>query len=1137
MSPRSSQRRVIVTGMPVSHAPLPQGAPTPSPGAPRTAPPGPVQPPAQAAPALSATRLAQMRQDAQARTQDVLRRAQVVHDAAADLRVRDLEGLDAQTTALQQRIEGERRARRAQADQAAQAEWQAASTALRSLVTELAPGVAGSPLGAGTQADASTQADPARFLRVGTARIPQDAPAGPSGPTVSTSPASPAVSPSPAGPARSPGPARDGAVGEATAESVAALAPFLCRSHWHLSGSTRQAQELVLSALTRVIGQVPLKHLRVLVFDPRVTGVVGPLSPLRAASGTSFPPPVADPGALVAALRQALEATTQNAERIAVAGARDLLDLWRREGEASGVLTVVVLLDHPYCVDDQLSRVLKQVAAMSPASGLHLVVQSDPAYGPPQVPPGPWLALCAQDGCWQVPGLPGSVRVAHDGAPALDAVEHVIRQAVQRSRSVTGPRIPLVELIGDDMERPWTGSSRDSLEAVVGRVGREPLVLSLRTENPPHPNLLIGGAVGQGKSNLLLDIVYSLAVRYPPEELTMLLLDYKRGLEFARFAPDEDGQNWLPHVSVLSLESDQEFGVAVLDYVRQELERRSELFKDAGASSIVAYRRTTGEVMPRMLVIIDEFHVMFEGDDDLVDQAVAITETIAKQGRAYGIHLLLASQTVSGISGLRAKGDSIFAQFPLRMSLKNTAQESEAILSQHNRAAAELTYRGEVVLNRNFGHDPAGSNVRGTAAWAQSEVMAVLQQGLWSRGHAAPPLVFLGAEEARWPTAHLERLRGTGAPSAPRLWLGRPVAVSDVPSVLELDTDVDQGVVLVGSGEELAGAVMGSAVLTALATTPQEASLLVLTGLDQLPGRLEAAVDAWRQAGRGVRVVGRTEVARVLVEEVAPLLADGAPHPMLVVGVGLQRVVGMSRPYQAPATALADSAGTAADSALADSAAGASGTAPGPGTAALGPGTTAPGSGDLAAPSPAVDLLGPADAVEPDWDALAAGIDLGAGGWEGAGAGALGLAPEPVTPASVLQRVFTDGGLQQVFALGWWTTLRAMGRDLGQYQRPGVRATVLLRLGLADLRELTGPHTKPLGRGPRVGLLDHASDAEMQVLVPLAAPDASVVAQLAGQGARGPGQGAVQDAGGPDQGAGQPSPVGTQRPGGQEDVA
>lgn len=1115
MSPSSPRRRVIIAGTDVSHAPLPAapqpptrpqapaGAGTPAPGTPGFTASAP------AVPTVSASRLEEMRRDAATRTRQVAHRAEAVGKDLSDLRRRDLDDLDARTTALQERIEDERRLRAAQAARTVRAERERATESLADLLSSLAPGVAGYPwadltagsagsaagIGREPERAAGWQAGPARYVRVGSARVGD----------------------------------RSGA--------VPALAPLLCESHWRVTGSTRQAQELVLSVLARIIGQIPLRHLRILVLDPRVTGVAGPLAPLRDAVGSCLPPAMTDAQSMTRALREAMTRAAANAERIAVAGARDLLDLWERDGEASGSLTIAVVLDHPYCADDELRRVLSQVAAMRPASGLHLIVQSDPAYGEADPGPGRWTGLHVSGGRWAVPGMPGTVVVEHDGAAPLDGVGRVIRDAVERTRAVTGPTIPLTDLISQDLEQPWTGSSQDGLDAVIGRAGREPLVLSLRTENPPHPNVLIGGAVGQGKSNLLLDIVYSLAARYSPQELGMLLLDYKRGLEFARFAPDEAGENWLPHVRVLSLESDQEFGVAVLDHVQEELERRSRLFKEAGASSIVAYRSLAGRAMPRLLLMIDEFHVMFEGDEDLVDRAVAVVETIAKQGRAYGIHLLLASQTVSGISGLRAKGDSIFAQFPLRMSLKNTAQESEAILSQHNRAAAELTYRGEVVLNRNFGHDPAGSNVRGTAAWAQSEVMAVLQQGLWSRGHAAPPLVFLGAEEARWPTAHLERLRGTGAPSAPRLWLGRPVAVSDVPSVLELDTDVDQGVVLVGSGEELAGAVMGSAVLTALATTPQEASLLVLTGLDQLPGRLEAAVDAWRQAGRGVRVVGRTEVARVLVEEVAPLLADGAPHPMLVVGVGLQRVVGMSRPYQAPATALADSAGTAADSALADSAAGASGTAPGPGTAALGPGTTAPGSGDLAAPSPAVDLLGPADAVEPDWDALAAGIDLGAGGWEGAGAGALGLAPEPVTPASVLQRVFTDGGLQQVFALGWWTTLRAMGRDLGQYQRPGVRATVLLRLGLADLRELTGPHTKPLGRGPRVGLLDHASDAEMQVLVPLAAPDASVVAQLAGQGARGPGQGAVQDAGGPDQGAGQPSPVGTQRPGGQEDVA
>ena len=54
--------------------------------------------------------------------------------------------------------------------------------------------------------------------------------------------------------------------------------------------------------------------------------------------------------------------------------------------------------------------------------------------------------------------------------------------------------------------------------------------------------------VGTGKSNLLLDIIYGLATRYSPAEFELHLLDFKNGLEFARFAPDARGDNWPPHV-------------------------------------------------------------------------------------------------------------------------------------------------------------------------------------------------------------------------------------------------------------------------------------------------------------------------------------------------------------------------------------------------------------------------------------------------------------------------------------------------------------------------------------------------------------------------------------------------------------
>ena len=104
------------------------------------------------------------------------------------------------------------------------------------------------------------------------------------------------------------------------------------------------------------------------------------------------------------------------------------------------------------------------------------------------------------------------------------------------------------------------------------------------------------------------------------------------------------------------------------------------------------------------------------------------------------------------------------------MSLKNTAQESEAILSPHNRAAAELTYRGEVILNRNYGLDPAAANVRGVAAWAEPQALDELQRRLFDLGHDDPPMVFIGANRAAWPEHGPDRADdGEG----PVMWLGR----------------------------------------------------------------------------------------------------------------------------------------------------------------------------------------------------------------------------------------------------------------------------------------------------------------------------------------------------------------------------
>lgn len=677
--------------------------------------------------------------------------------------------------------------------------------------------------------------------------------------------------------------------------SVPALAPLLNEAGWYLTGERMVSEELVVSVLTRILAMVPVRHLKVEVFDPRLRGIVGRFTNLRNAFGSNFPQPASDPAAFVTRVANMMESAGANVELAMASGAATLTDLWAQGGVPEGQLNLCVVLDYPYAVDARLQEQLVRAASIGGPSGTSLLVVADasvPAASDVNTEALSRLLrpLVNESGRWHSSDLP--VQVRPDPAPPAALVTAMVTGAIEAAASLRGPVIPLTDLIAADLEQPWTGSSAEALDIVIGREKSLPLTLSLRTENPPHPNLLVGGAVGQGKSNLLLDIIYSLAARYRPEELELHLLDFKRGLEFKRFAEDERGRNWLPHAKVLCLESSPAFGIAVLRHMDHEMERRSQLFKAAGVASLNAYR-SMGCELPRVVLIIDEFHVLFEGSDTEVDAAVGYLTKLAKQGRAYGIHLLLASQTITGVGALSVKGDAIFAQFPLRMSLKNTADESQAILSRGNKAAADLTYRGELILNRNFGHDPSGSNVRAVAAYADPEAMQRLQNDLWQRGHGEPPMMFYGSSYADYRSL-IEPTPKSSRDERLPLWIGRPIAVSSDVRGLTLTPDVDQAVAVVGQDAELAVAVLRSMANSATANLATRGGKIVLlqAGDDDVVAPLRQVIARAQARGVEVQVVPRTEVTTFIRDELAPRLKVDA-EPWLVMGIGLQRVRGM----------------------------------------------------------------------------------------------------------------------------------------------------------------------------------------------------------------------------------------------------
>ena len=203
---------------------------------------------------------------------------------------------------------------------------------------------------------------------------------------------------------------------------------------------------------------------------------------------------------------------------------------------------------------------------------------------------------------------------------------------------------------------------------------------------------LVGGDVRMGKTNLLHVLISQLALRYPPEELELYLLDFKE-VEFDAYLTER-----LPHARAITSRTDREFGLSMLRRFHDEIDRRARLCREARVTDLPDYRRETGLVLPRALVIMDEFQVLFSEEDRLAREAGRLLADIAKRGAAFGLHLLFATQSPGG--PLTAYLRPVYEQMALRIALGCTQPSvSQAILGEGNEAATKLIRAGDAIYN------------------------------------------------------------------------------------------------------------------------------------------------------------------------------------------------------------------------------------------------------------------------------------------------------------------------------------------------------------------------------------------------------------------------------------------------------
>ncbi len=301
-------------------------------------------------------------------------------------------------------------------------------------------------------------------------------------------------------------------------------------------------------------------------------------------------------------------------------------------------------------------------------------------------------------------------KVALDRPPDSHKFNKIIEAITKATKEFQVDTIPFSELYP---EQEWSSDSRKEIRAPIGLMGAMDKLDFWLGENEDKQlasHGLLAGKTGSGKSYTLHAIIIGLAMRYSPDELELCLLDFKEGVEFQMYVDPEKGENnseelnednALPHAKVVSIESDREFGLSVLEYVNKQIEERSIKFKSAGnLSKLQDYRDKTGEKMPRILAVIDEFQYMFQENDSITKNLNQIMENIARQGRAYGIHLLIASQSPNVANMSRV----IYRQVDLRMVQQMDKSTASSALAEGNIDAVDLLDKpGKVIYNRDYG--------------------------------------------------------------------------------------------------------------------------------------------------------------------------------------------------------------------------------------------------------------------------------------------------------------------------------------------------------------------------------------------------------------------------------------------------
>ncbi|MCC7374141.1 MAG: ATP-binding protein [Verrucomicrobiales bacterium] len=465
----------------------------------------------------------------------------------------------------------------------------------------------------------------------------------------------------------------------------------------------------------------------------------------------------------------------------------------------------VVVTDFPSGFSDLAVKRLAAIANAGPRCGVHLLIHWDQRQALPADFPADLMRARDLRVAWtgnrtvtlNGQSIPGAI-IRLEPPPPPEVLTPFIQRVARLGQHSNRVEVPFAYVAPHEDDR-WTVSTQSEVRVAIGRT-RATRQQYLALGRGTRQHVLVAGKTGSGKSTLLHVVITNLALWCRPDEVEFYLVDFKKGVEFKCYATHQ-----LPHARVVAIESDREFGLSVLRRVDAELRRRGEIFREAGVQDVAGFREVRpGIPMPRVLLIIDEFQEFFVEEDRVAQDASLLLDRIVRQGRAFGVHVILGSQTLGGAYTVAR---STMGQMAVRIALQCNEADAYLIMDETNSAPRLLSRPGEGIYNDAAGAKEGNSPFQ--VVWLSDAVRdAMLKQvrelAEGSGLRTERPLVFEGNAPANM--ADNDMLRGLlEAESSPadglRFWLGAPNAIKG-PTEIALTGRGGDHVLLVGQRSE-----------------------------------------------------------------------------------------------------------------------------------------------------------------------------------------------------------------------------------------------------------------------------------------------------------------------------------------------